>query len=364
MTPPVQKQTGPPLSLIFTLAAGICGGVIAVLIHAPIPWLLGSLLVTAVLTGFGLRLAGLPSSLEKWMRVLIGVALGPSVANSLGGVGVPTLVAVAGSLLTVVLLTGIGYVFFQRWLKMSRGEAFLSALPGGLSFMMALADKLQMADKLKVADRSSRPRIALIHTVRVVSLVLFVSLIAVLLGTDLQKGSFYEWFHFAVSLQWQWLFLLLVILLSMQVADKLSIAGGHVTIPLVISSAVYAAGFITVPLPQLVITVAMLVFGCILGCELGSGPRREYPKLAGASVLLTAIAFVFGAVLALTFGGLTGLGFLTLFLALAPGGIAEVSLVALALGLDVGVIAMIHLCRFLLIMLIGPLGLYSIDKRR
>jgi len=345
------------LPLFITVCVGIAGGAIAALLHAPIPWLLGSLLFTAVIAGSGLSLRRLPSDLERWMRVLIGVALGPSVANSLSNIGVSTLVAAMGSLVSVLLLVSLGYLFFQRWLKMSRGEAFLSALPGGLSFMMALADKLQ------VADKSSRPRIALIHTVRVVSLVLFVSLIAILLGTELQKGAFTEWFSFELSLDWQWLYLLLVILFSMWLAETLSIAGGHVTVPLVISSSVYATGLITVPMPQLVITVAMLVFGCILGCELGTGPRKEYPKLAGGSLLLTSVAFVFGAILALAFGQFTGFGFLTLFLALAPGGIAEVSLIALALGLNVGIIAMIHLFRFLFIMLIGPLGLHTIDKR-
>lgn len=342
--------------MILTLIAGLAGGILAIVVHAPIPWLLGSLLVTAVVSGSGIELKRLPGPLEKWMRVLVGVALGPSVANSLGSVGGSTLMAVLASLATVLMLASIGYRFFQRWLHMSRGEAYLSALPGGLSFMMALADEL------RVADQSSRPRIALVHTVRVVSLVLFVSLIAMLLGTDLQKSSYWAWFQFDIALQFQWLALLIVILVSMWLAQTLSIAGGHVTIPLVISSACYALGFIEVPMPPLIITTAMLVFGCILGCELGGGPRNEYPRLAGGSLVLTAIAFVFGALLALALGDITGYGFLTLFLALAPGGIAEVALIALALGLDVGIIAMVHLCRFLFIMVIGPLGLHRIDR--
>lgn len=343
------------LPLFTTIIVGASGAILATLLQAPIPWLLGSLLFTALATGSGISLKKIPVRIEKWMRVLIGVALGPSVADSLGGIGASTIVAASGSLGSVVLFVGTGYLFFQQWLKMSRGEAFLSALPGGLSFMMALADKL------KLADKSSRPRIALIHTVRVVSLVLFVSFVAILLGTDLEKGSFIEWFHFKVSIQW--ITLLLVITLSFWLAEKLSIAGSHVTLPLVLSSAAYASGLISVPMPQLIITVAMLVFGCILGCELGNGPRKEYPKLAAASLAMTASAFVFSALIALIFGKTTGFGFLTLFLALAPGGIAEVSLIALALGLDVGAIAMIHLFRFLFIMAIGPTGLYLIDKK-
>jgi len=331
---------------------------VAALMAAPVPWLLGSLLLIALVAGSGIKLTRLSPVLEKWSRVLVGVALGPSVANSLDSVGVSTLVVVIASLVSVVLLVVVGYMFFQRWLNMSRGEAYLSALPGGLSFMMALADRLH------VADKSSRPRIALIHTVRVVSLVLFVSMIAIFLGTDLQKGSFDEWFYFDVALEWQWLFLVLLVLSGMWLAETLSIAGGHVTIPLVISSALYALGFITVPMPELVITVAMLVFGCILGFELGSGPREEYPKLVGGSMVLTSLAFVFGALIALVLNDVTGYGFLTLFLALAPGGMAEISLIALALGMDVGVIAMIHLIRFIFIMLIGPLGLLGIEQQR
>ena len=145
------------MAFVVTLVVGFCGGAIAALLHAPIPWLLGSLLVTALLTAGGLTLVRLPSAHEQWMRVLIGVALGPSVANSLSGLEATTSVAVVGSLVSVLLLAALGYTFFQRWLHMSRGEAFLSALPGGLSFMMALADRLQVADK---SSRSEKQRVS------------------------------------------------------------------------------------------------------------------------------------------------------------------------------------------------------------
>lgn len=345
------------MPFILTIAIAATGGAIAVIVNAPIPWLLGSLLLTAISTGVGFRLQQLPVTLEKWMRVIVGVALGLPVAGSLGDLGSATLLAVGASLVSVLILAAVGFVFFQRWLNLSGGEAFLSALPGGLSFMMALADSLRLADS------SSRPRVALIHTVRVVSLVLFISLIAILLGTDLQKGDFLGWFDYGQSAPWQWLKLVIVVALSMWLAQTFSIAGGHVTIPLVLSSVVYAFGIVTIPMPQFVITTAMSVFGCILGCEIGYGPRREYTRLAGGSLAFTSVAFAISALFALALSELTGFGFLTLFLALSPGGIAEVSLIALALGLDAGVVAMVHLSRFLLIMLIGPTGLRLVDRK-
>jgi len=325
--------------------------------HAPIPWLLGSLLVTAMVAGAGVKVYQLPYSIEKWMRVFIGVALGPAVANSLGKFGIATILSVAASLTSIVLLVMAGSWFFKRFLSMTRGEAFLCSLPGGLSFMMALADDT------RVATQGSRPRIALVHTVRVVSLVVFVSLVAYGLGTDKPDGLFIEWFSGGFTLDWQLPVLLVVVLISGGIANRLNIAGGHVTIPLVVSSLAYATGVVDISLPQVVIILAMLTFGSILGCEIGNGPRKEYPALAAGSIAFTAAAFVLGALLAIVFGKLTGFGFLTLFLALAPGGIAEVSLIALSLGLDVGLIALVHLCRFMFIMLAGPLGLRFVGKQ-
>ena len=334
-----------------TAFVAVIGGAVAALLHAPIPWLLGSLLLTALVTGAGIRLQHIPSSVERWMRVLIGTALGSSVASSLGSFGLSTVLSVMASVVSIVALVIAGLWFFKRFIGVTRGEAFLCSLPGGLSFMLALADDA------RVATAGSRPRIALVHTVRVVSLVLFVSLIAFLIDTNQPEEAFSNWFAIGLHADWQLLILVVVVLLSGLLADKLSIAGGHVTIPLVVSCIAYATGMLDVQMPPLVITVAMLTFGSILGCELGVGPRSEYPRLATGSVIFTAAAFAVGALFAVAFGKLTGYGFLTLFLALAPGGITEVALIALSLGLDVGLIALVHLCRFLFIMLVGPLGL-------
>jgi len=89
--------------------------------------------------------------------------------------------------------------------------------------------------------------------------------------------------------------------------------------------------------PPLLKTLALLVFGIVLGCEVAGGPRETYGRLFRASLLFTIAFMACAAVLAYVLDSTTGLGFLVLFLALAPGGIAEVSLVALALGLDAGV---------------------------
>ncbi len=339
------------MPIILTLTFAFTGGAIAALLNAPIPWLLGSLLLTAVVAGAGIKLHQLSSNIEKWMRVLIGTTLGVSVADSIGSFNVQSLLAITASVASVVLLVLTGSRFFKRFLTMSRGEAFLCSLPGGLSFMMALA-----SDK-RVASEGSRPRIALVHTVRVVSLVLFVSLIAFFIRTESSRGAFADWFLQGLTPHPQMLLLVVLVLSGGLLANTLSIPGGHVTLPLVLSSVAYATGIVELPMPQIVITVAMLTFGSILGCELGTGPRHEYPRLVIGSVVYTAAAFVIGGLFALLFSRTANLGFLTLFLALAPGGIAEVALIALSLGLDVGLIALVHLCRFLFIMLVGPLGL-------
>lgn len=339
------------MPLLPTIAIAVLGGAVAALLNAPIPWLLGSLLLTAVVTGCGIPLQKLSSPVEKWMRVLIGTAMGVSVAESLTEFAGSTALSIVASVVSVVVLVVAGSWFFKRFLTMTRAEAFLCSLPGGLSFMLALADDT------RVTAPGSRPRIVLVHTVRVVSLVLFISLIAFFLGTERQQDSFAEWFTDGWVLDWQLLMLLAIAMISSALAKTLSIAGGEVTVPLVISGLAYMTGIVDIELPQIVITLAMLCFGSIIGCEIGSGPLKEYPRLAGGSIIYTAAAFMLAALFALLFGEVTGFGFLNLFLALSPGGIAEVALIAISLGLNVGLIALVHLCRFLFIMLVGPLGL-------
>lgn len=340
--PPLVDKGFRPL---LTFVVGMIGGMIACLITSPIPWLVGSLCATVLAGLLGFKLAPVPKSTSRWLRVVIGVSLGIFVAESLNRFSFDHGLAVALALGFTLIVTALGTWFFRRSLGFDRVDGFISALPGGLSFLISLA-----------GDLGSRfPRIGFIHTLRVVVLVFTFSFLAVQFGGERPILSVQE--SLAISWHPQLLILLLIVGVSGWIADRAQVSGGHVIFGLILSTLAYKTGLIDQPVPEILITVSMVGLGLLLGVELMADRQTRYFRLALASVSYTFGAMVIAGFIAWIVSGATGAGFLIYLLALAPGGIAEISLVTLALGLDVGLVAMVHACRFFLIMVIGPIGL-------
>lgn len=158
---------------------------------------------------------------------------------------------------------------------------------------------------------------------------------------------------------WLWLGLIVI---GYQVAERLKMAGGHVIVPMIMTTVLVLLTGINIDPPAIMKTVALLVFGIVIGCEVANGPRDRYLELFTTSTIFTVAVMAMAALFALLLVRIVDQHFLVLFLALAPGGIAEVSLVALALGLDAGMVALVHSCRFLYIITAGPVGLRLLQR--
>lgn len=338
------------LRYVPAVAIGVVGSLLAVAVHLPIPWMLGALLACAIATASGLEVVTLPNVVERWMRVAIGVSLGPSVAASLDNSGGHMPLAIIATLGIVTTSVVLGTRWFEQQGPLPRPAAYLTSLPGGLSMLLAMA-----------GDTGNRAQVLMAHTVRVVFVVVSISLLARVLGIATTGAPVMD------SLQWSsdtspWLLAGLIVG-GFLLAERLRIAGGHVIFPMLLTALLAAVTEWSLAPPPLLKTLALLVFGIVLGCEVAGGPRETYGKLFRASLVFTIAFMACAALLAYVLNNTTGLGFLVLFLALAPGGIAEVSLVALALGLDAGLVALVHAVRFLYIILAGPVGLQLLLAR-
>ncbi len=329
---------------LLTVSLGIAGGLIALLLHFPIPWMLGSLIVCAVARWVGVPVVSMPGALERWMRVAIGVSLGPSVAASISTSGADLPFAIGMALIVTTATVVLGMPWFAHRARLPRPAAFLCALPGGLSMLLALA-----------GDTGNRAEVLMVHAVRVVIVVVSISLLARLLGVPPEPEPL------LASLNWHndtspWVLAGLV-LVGFFLAERLKMAGGHVIVPMIMTTGLALLTDVSMDPPTLVKTLALLVFGMVIGCEVANGPRARYLQLFTTSSIFTLAIMAMAAVFALLLVRIIDQHFLVLFLALAPGGIAEVSLVALALGLDAGMVALVHSCRFLYIITAGPIGL-------
>ncbi len=337
--------------LLLTLVVGLSGAIFFAVLQLPIPWLLGSMFACAIAVKMSVPLAPVPGLPERVMRVVIGVSLGPAVASSINYNAADLPFAITSAVVVTMATAIIGMYWFQWYTKLQRPTAFLSALPGGLSVFLGLS-----------SDVGDRNQILLAHTIRVVIVVVFISLMARVLGVAMQDAPV------LASLNWRSdaapLVLLALVLVNFVVAERLNIAGGHVIIPMLTTAALAATTSVPVDSPEIVQSIAMLVFGAVLGQQFAGAPAADNKRVAMAAVLFSVFAIVFVAVVALMLSTVTAQGFLVLFLALAPGGIAEVSLVALALGVDAGLVALLHSCRFLFIVLIGPLAFARLGKEK
>lgn len=334
---------------LLTLSLGVAGGLVALLLHFPIPWMLGSLIVCAAACWVGVPVVSMPGALERWMRVAIGVSLGPSVAASISLSGADLPFAIIMALVITTITVRLGMPWFEHRAHLPRPAAFMSALPGGLSMLLALA-----------GDTGNRAEILMVHAVRVVIVVVSISLLARYLGVPPEPEPL------LASLDWHndtspWLLAGLVII-GFVAAERLKMAGGHVIVPMIMTTILALFTDVSMDPPAIVKTVALLVFGMVIGCEVANGPRNRYTQLFTTSSLFTIVIMAMAAMFSLLLVQVVDQPFLVLFLALAPGGIAEVSLVALALGLDAGMVALVHSCRFIYIITAGPVGLRLLQR--
>jgi len=331
--------------MIATLLIGTLGGAIAFFIALPIPWLLGSMLAVSVFQLTGLKLKKPHKKLERSMRVLIGIALGASLTSNISDFSSLLLITILIATVFVTLITVFGTQYFLRLNEFKILDGFMSSLPGGLSFLISLS-----------GDLGSRfPKIALIHTVRVIVLIFTFSILALFLDAEKLNTTFFQSFVFDVNkFSWE---LFLLIIISAIVAEKSKVAGSHVLFSLVLSTVAYQLGWVTVLIPEVVKTLAMITFGSLLGYELSRTPDKSYFKIIFSSVVFTVGVMLAALLIALVMSSYVDKHYLLFLLALAPGGIAEISLITLALGFDAGFVASVHACRFGFIMLVGPVGL-------
>lgn len=340
------------LYMLITFAVGLIGGAVAFYLSLPLPWLLGSLLFILFLKKQKF-IKSPPKPFARSMRIMLGVALGGAVAERVAvfdtSVGISLLAAIG----FVTAVTLFGLYFFYRLPKFTRLDAFMSALPGGLTFLVSMS-----------GDLGNRfPKIALIHTVRMVALILVFSSFAFFADTQsvAVHTTLFDAFALPLSLGlWQVLFLILVCWLF---ADRFKVAGGDIMFPMIISALFYGNGWIETPVPEIITTMAMVTFGIVLGCKIANAPIKESLPQVKASLIFTAVAIVLALGISLALGKAFNQSYLLFFIALAPGSIPEMCLIAMALGLDVGFVALIHTCRYLFIMGVGASGFHILNNR-
>ncbi len=337
-----------------TIGIGATGGLAFFLLNLPLPWVLGSLSASALVTQFSRFRPSLPPAWRSYAMVAIGTMLGTGFT--------PDVIARSGtwavSLIVMTLLSIafclFAYATFRRWSDMNRQTALFAAMPGGLSVVTMLAEQ----------HKTEVNRVVLCHTARLVVLLISAPLlIQWISGIDLadaNRAAFEA--PEALDLSGHGA-LALVAVASWFVAKLVRFPSVMLLLPLLSSAILHATGLVTVHVPITLSIIAQIVIGSGVGARFANYTFRQIAR-DGWLAALVGIVFAAGSLAgAYLIAPLAGGEVAPLFLAYLPGGAPELGVVALALMIDPAMVAAHHVLRVFLIVALLPYTAGRVSKR-
>lgn len=329
--------------ILAALALGAVCGFTATQVGLPLPWMLGPMIGCTIAALAGAPLHA-PGGMRRYIVPVIGVFLGsgfyPGMLDQAASWGItalalPVFIAVAA---------GLSFLLYRRLGGYDPITAFFSALPGGLNEMMILGED---------AGGNGR-KIALAHATRILIVIAAVALFfGVVLGVS-TNGAAENWVGFQEVGLLDGALLAGCAVLGLPLATLLRLPAAPMFGPMLLSAALHLTGWVTVPPPTLLVIVAQIFIGTIVGCRFVGVALRDVGRdmalgLASAFTML-GVGLAFAEALHLA----TGRDLAQAFLAFSPGGLTEMSLLALAMGQEVAYVASAHIARIVLVIFSTP----------
>lgn len=333
------------LNTAVALAIGGTGGTLFFLLHSPLPWTLGSLFATAMVTGIGGKWF-LPRFAWAFARPFVGVLAGSAFTLPV----IMSMPAWWDSILALVVYSGVitllGWLLFTRVCKYDDVTAFFASAPGGLGELSLLGSTL--GGKVRT--------IVLIHAVRIVVVVFTVPFLVqwLIWPTVLPSGGSAAT-HASAGLELSdWLVMAACGVAGYFIGRPFRSFGGVMLAPMALSAAVHIGGLTAVSPPYWLVAAVQVVIGAISGARFAGTTWNELRTTAffafGWAVIILATALL--AAWICTF--FSDVPLVALVLAFSPGGIVEVTVMAYAIGLHVAFIVTCQICRTTLVLLITP----------
>lgn len=322
------------LRTVLTLAISALGGLVALALSVPAPWIMGGAVSTTAAAMLGVRIA-----MPDWMRnvsfILVGLSMGANVDReslSLVGQWPITLSALVIELIAIVGLTGY---MLRKLFKLDAGTAYLSSFPGHLSFIMGIAS----------AGVGDPRQIAIIQVIRIMMLTICVPIGAIFLPIEHFAG--------AVPAGPMALETLVAVGLACALAGwvfvKLKVPAGFVLGAMAVAVTARLNGFFDGSIPAPLTTATFIMIGGLIGTRFVGVTRRELKQAAVGGLIATTMAVAIVTLMAYGASRLVDMPFGQIWLGLAPGALEGMGALGVALGYDPAFVAAHHVVRLLLL---------------
>ncbi len=340
------KERGPVFA---TIGLGATGGALFYELNLPLPWMLGAIIITLVGTLAKWNLSG-PEKARPYVVAIIGVMLGsgfkPDTFDHLD----QWAVSLTGLVLCVAISAFAVQAYLYRFGGQSRVTAMFCAMPGAVVEMVEIGR----------ATGGDEKAIILAHVWRIILVIAAIAF----------------WFRLVLGYEvdgmmplsqnptgpMDLLILGICAVLGSALGLGFRLPAPTFIGPMVLSAAAHMTGLTESSPPLLVVIMAQIILGAIVGCRFkGSKPSDAFHAFRLALVS-TAIMMAVAVSLAWAVHALTGHSTAQLLLAYAPGGLNEMSLVSLAIQADVAFVATHHLFRIVALLTLAGTVLARIAK--
>lgn len=355
--PPYSEQTMPLslppkrrlISYVFAFGLALLGGFVAQALHLPLPWMLGALVVTAVLAMTVPQDSGLlPPPSNRLRNIFIGV-----IGVMIGGNFTPDLVSAIGewwlTLLAMVVVTlalqFAGYLWLRHGIGLDRATAYFSASPGGLMENIVMGEAHQGDVRI----------ISALHFMRIVLLVLlFPFAYSIWMGGPVGSAAGFGMGNGAALTMRDGALLIATGVAGQIGAAWLRIPAGMIVGPLVLSALTHATGVVHGQVPGVIVAMAQWIIGTTLGLRFAGLPRAQLLPVLRAALVAMAISVSVVLIVVALIVPYVSTGPAILILSFVPGGLAEMGLIALSLGADPVFVTAHHVFRILIAVIVTP----------
>ncbi|MCB1885859.1 MAG: AbrB family transcriptional regulator [Geminicoccaceae bacterium] len=333
---------------LLTLALGALGGYLLSLAGFPAAWLAGSMAAVAVAALLGLRV-GLPERLREIAFILLGISMGSAVTPD----SLHRMAAWPMSLLILVVCVAATALLGSLWLERrhgwSRATARFSAIPGALSYILALAIK----------SPADVPRVATAQSLRLVVLVAVMPLL-VQLGGEVDPTAVLSRPAGGTPLG-------IAVLVALATAGgfalkRLNVPAGLLMGSLLASALLHGSGLVEARLPGPLLVPGFVVMGGVIGGRFANTRPADLLRLLRPSLESVGVGLLVSAAFAFLAARLLALPFGQVWLAYAPGGVEAMTVMAFALHVDPAFVGAHHFFRLLALSVAIPLWMRPVLK--
>lgn len=322
---------------ILTLLAGLAGGAAFHAAGLPVPWLSGSLTIVA-----GLAMAGapirMPNNLKDLGFLVAGVSLGSTVTPEALATIQRYPLSVIGLLLSVVATVAISRTILERIFGWDRPTAFLAAVPGALSMVMALAAE----------SSGDVRRIAICQAIRLFTLVAIMPLAisATTFAVPAPQQPIVT--PAGMAVMFALTFIVAAAMGRLKFANPIFLAG------MVTGTLLHVTGLVPGELPPFLSIAGMLMIGVFSGVRFTGTSPRDLAAIFKPAVAALAAALLVSLAFGLFVYWITGLKLAEVLVAFAPGGVEAMIMMGAAMGLDTLYISTHHVIRSVALNLVTP----------